>query len=213
MNDGNETNSSGEPLEGTETEDKSLLNPDATTTDKTDTEGDKSEADDKDKSETDDAPIVLTVEDITFPDGVEVDETLRDEFLAVLNDRDKPVKEQAQALIDLQVKAAQAASEASSKQWGEMQTQWKDEVKADPDIGGEKLQPAIANIGKLIEQYGSTDLVKVLDFTGAGNNVHMIKFLAGMAEKLTEGTPTTGTPTNQQTDAAARMFPSMKGTG
>jgi hypothetical protein len=206
MNDGNETNNSGEPPEGTET--PSLLNPDATTTE-TEAEAEV----EGEQEETPAAPEPLTVEDITFPDGVEVDETLRDEFLAVLNDRDKPVKEQAQALIDLQVKAAQAASEASSKQWGEMQTQWKDEVKADPDIGGEKLQPAIANIGKLIEQYGSTDLVKVLDFTGAGNNVHMIKFLAGMAEKLTEGTPTTGTPTNQQTDAAARMFPSMKGTG
>lgn len=153
----------------------------------------------------------LTAADITFPDGVEVNEELRDEFLSVVNNRELSPKEQAQALVDLQLKAAQAASEAGSNAWTEMQTKWKDEVKADPEVGGEKLQPALGRIGRLIDEYGSKELTATFDLTGAGNNVHVIKFLDKLAAKLTEPGPVSGAPANAEVDKAARLFPSMKG--
>src|SRR5690606_36297852 len=100
----------------------------------------------------------VTADDISFPDDVQVDEELRDEFLALVNDREKSPKEQAQALADLQLKAVQKASEASSNAWTEMQNQWREEVKADPEIGGDKLQPALGRIGRLVTEYGSEKL-------------------------------------------------------
>jgi hypothetical protein len=134
----------------------------------------------------------LTADDITFPDDVQVNEELRDEFLSI-------------------VKAAQAASEASSNAWTEMQNQWREEVKADPEIGGDKLQPALGRIGRLITEYGSDKLPAVFDLTGAGNNPEVIKFLDKIAAKLVEGGPVSGQPTSTKTDAASRLFPSMKG--
>ena len=160
----------------------------------------------------DDSPIQepqpLQPTDLTFPEGVEVDETLRDNFLSIVNDTELSPKDRAQALVDLQVKAAQAASEASSKAWEEMQTKWQDEVRAD---FGDNLQPALGRIGRLIQEYGSDELNGVFGMTGAGNNIHMIKFLDNIASKLTEGGPVTGSPTNQEQSAASRLFPSMKG--
>ena len=153
----------------------------------------------------------LTADDLKFPEGLEVDETMRDDFLSIFNDREKTPAEQAQAFIDLQLKAAQAASEGNSTAWSNMQTEWQTAVRADEEVGGDKLQPALASIGKLITEHGSDELRQVLDFTGAGNNVHVIKFLNKLADKLVEGGPVQGAPTSRPGDAASRMFPSMKG--
>lgn len=156
-----------------------------------------------------DTPLSAT--DITIPEDLVIDETLRDEFIGLLNDKEKSPAERAQALVDLQVKAATAASEASSKAWTDMQTEWRDAVKADSDVGGDKLEPALGRVGKLISEYGSEELSSVLDLTGAGNNVHVIKFLDKMAQRLTEGGAFPGLPGGQQATAASRLFPSMKG--
>lgn len=211
MNIENGNDNSGTPP--TEPTEPSLINQDPP---KSEDNEDPPKADDPpaDPSKEDSAEEVvpLTADDITIPDGYSVDDELRDEFLGVLNNRELSPKEQGQALIDLQLKAVQKASETSSAAWTEMQTQWKGEVKADAEVGGDKLQPALANINRLINEYGSDEVVKVLDLTGAGNNVHMIKMFAKIADKLVEPeAPASGLPTNQRGDAASRMFPSMKG--
>lgn len=167
-------------------------------------------------NEPDDSPIVepppVSADDITFPEEVVVSDELRDEFLGLLNDKEKSPKERAQALIDLQVKAAQAASEASSQAWADMQTEWQNAVKADPEIGGEKLQPTLGRIRTLLNEYGSPELDGVFNTTGAGNNIEVIRFLDRVAKKLTEGGPAlAAAPTNAQPTAAQRLFPSMKG--
>lgn len=155
--------------------------------------------------------VPLTATDITFPEGLEVNETLRDEALAIVNNRELSPKEQLQGLIDLQGKLAKEASEGISKTWEDTQKTWQDEVKADPTIGGDKLPTTLAAVNKLVGEYGSPELVEAFALTGAGNNVHVIKFLNSVAGKLLEGGPVqAGGPTNQESTAAERMFPSMK---
>lgn len=156
--------------------------------------------------------VPLTAADITFPEGMEVNETLRDEALAIVNNRELSPKEQLQGLIDLQAKLAKDASEGISKTWEDTQKAWQDEVKADPTIGGDKLQTTLTAVNKLVTEYGSDELVEAFALTGAGNNVHVIKFLHTIAGKLIEGGAVpASSPVNQKGDAASRMFPSMKG--
>lgn len=155
----------------------------------------------------------LTVESLTIPEGFEVEPELAKDFLEILNGDMQP-KDRANALLALHGKTISTALEADSKLWDDMQTEWKDEVKADPDIGGAKLQPTLANVGKLLSEFGTDELKGVFDSTGAGNNVHMIKFLNVIADKLTEGKFfKAGSPSGQDDPnaAAARLFPSMKG--
>jgi len=155
--------------------------------------------------------VPLTAADITFPEGVEVNETLRDEALAIVNNRELSPKEQLQGLIDLQVKLAKDASETISKTWEDTQKAWQDEVKADPTIGGDKLPETLAAVNKLVTEYGDEKLIEAFALTGAGNNVHVIKFLNTVAGKLLEGGMVpASTPTNQESTAAERLFPSMK---
>lgn len=156
--------------------------------------------------------VPLTAEDITIPEGLEVADADRDAALAIINDRELSPKEQLQALIDLQGKLAKEASEAISETWTKTQKEWQDAVKADPTIGGDKLSATLSAVNKLVGEYGSPELVEAFAMTGTGNNVHVIKFLSAMADKLLEGGAVTATsPTNQAGDAASRMFPSMKG--
>lgn len=155
--------------------------------------------------------VPLTADDITLPEGLEVHETLRDEALALVNNRELSPKEQLQGLIDLQGKLAKEASETISKTWEDTQKAWQDEVKADPTIGGDKLTTTLASVNKLVTEYGSDELVEAFAVTGAGNNVHVIKFLNSIAGKLLEGgIVSAASPSNQEDDAASRMFPSMK---
>lgn len=163
--------------------------------------------------ETPPTPEPLTVEQIAVPEGFELQPELANEFLEVLNGEMEP-KERADALIALHAKTINAALEADSKAWDTMQTEWKDAAKADPEVGGDKLQPALNNIGKLLDEFGDKELRDVFGLTGAGNNVHMIKFLSKIADVMTEGkffksgSPAQG---NDPEAVAQRLFPSMKG--
>ena len=155
--------------------------------------------------------VPLTVEDIVLPEGFAPAPELQKEFVDVMNDADLSAKDRASALIALQAKALTAASEASSAAWTEMQDKWRTEVKADPAFAGEKLTTAVASVAKLITEYGTPELNGVFDLTGAGNNIHVIKFLSNIAGKLTEGSFTAGSPSGGETNAASLLYPSMKG--
>lgn len=142
---------------------------------------------------------------------MEVNETLRDEALSLFNNRELSPKEQLQGLIDLQAKVAKEASEAISETWTNTQKEWQDAVKADTEIGGDKLPTTLAAVNKLVTEYGNDELVEAFAVTGAGNNVHVIKFLNNVASKLLEGRPVSAaSPSSQGEDAASRLFPSMK---
>ena len=155
------------------------------------------------------APEPLTLESLTIPEGFEVQPEMSEKFLGILNDNNLSVGDRANALLALHGETLTAASEANSKAWEDMQTEWKNEAKADTEIGGDKLQPALTNIGKVLDEFGSKELRDVFGLTGAGNNVHMIKFLNKIADVLTEGKFfKAGTPSGNDPNAAAeRMFP------
>lgn len=165
------------------------------------------------KDENNKAPEPLTAESLTIPEGFEVQPELSEKFLEILNGDMSP-QDRANALLALHGETLTSASEANSKAWEDMQTEWKEEAKGDPDIGGAKLQPTLAGIGKLLNEFGNEEVRNVFNLTGAGNNVHIIKFLDKIANVLTEGQFfKAGSPGGaDEPDAAAkRMFPSMKG--
>lgn len=158
------------------------------------------------------APVVaLTAEDISLPEGFTMDEGLRDEYLGVMNNPELDAKGRSEALLGLYSKALTAASETNSKAWADTQESWQKEVKEDTEVGGAKFEASMTKVGKLVEEFGTDELRQVFDLTGAGNNIHVVKFLAKISEKLTEGGFTSGNPATGDGSAASKLFPSMKG--
>lgn len=112
-----------------------------------------------------------------------------------MNDDKLDAKGRAQALVDMQAAAAKSASEKSTQAWYDVQNAWIAEVKADPEIGGDKLAPTLGLIDRAIETYGTPQdqqaLREAFAYTGFGNNKHAVKFAAHLAKlaKIGEGTP------------------------
>lgn len=152
----------------------------------------------------------LTLESVKFPEGLAIDETASKSFIDILNDTTLTRAELAQKLVDLQGSVAQSMSSLQEKTWVDAQESQIAAVKADPEIGGEKLGPALGKINQLVDRYGSPELKQVFDLTGAGNNIHVIKFLAKMAGDLTEGGPVLGAAPASEKSLANSLFPSMK---
>jgi hypothetical protein len=89
-----------------------------------------------------------------------------------------------------------------------LQEQWSNEVNADPDVGGDKLAPTTGAIAKIIDKYGTKELRQAFDLTGAGNNLHVIKFLAKIAKDLTEPGPgPSSLPAGVEKSLAQKLYP------
>src|SRR6516162_4719376 len=72
-----------------------------------------------------------------------------------------------------------------------MRKSWVEEINKDADIGGSKLNGAMAAISKLIGSTGEVGeaFKDAMDYTGAGDHPAVAKFLYALAKKLTEGGP------------------------
>lgn len=158
-----------------------------------------------------DENVPLTAESVKLPEGFEADKPLLDKFVGVMNDPALTPATRAQALVDLQAEAMKGASERASQLWAEKQTQWQDEVKADPTVGGAKLDGVLAGISTLLNTHGTPEVRQAFDETGAGNNVHIVKFLATVASLIGEGKAAPASqPASPPQGLADRMFPNHK---
>jgi len=162
----------------------------------------------------DDAPALLTADDLKFPEGFEVDEAKRDEFLSLLNEAQKgdlPMAEMAEKLIGLQHQTLQEAAEAASTAWREQQQAWEQKVVADY---GDRLPQVQAAMGRVIDRFGGEEageVRQILATTGAGNNPALFNLFARVADALSEGGPVQSAPSATTESRASRIFPSMKG--
>jgi len=155
----------------------------------------------------------LTFEALKMPEGFTVDEDTSKSFVELMNDDKLTTAERAQKLIEMQSSLLTKAGETLQKQWSDQQTAWQEEVRADPEIGGDKLEPALGKISQLLDKYGSPELRGVFDATGAGNHPQIVKFLHKIANDLSEGTPVSGAPASAEPSLAQQLYPSMKKQG
>lgn len=164
----------------------------------------------------DDKPVEYT--DFTLPEGIAIEA----EKLAAFKEAAAGAKlsqEQAQKFVDLHTQAITEASTKPYEMWRDTQKQWQDQIKADPEFGGAKLEsetlPAIA---RAIREFSPNDdaakaLKQAFSFTGAGNNPEVIRFIARIGKSLAEGTHVSGKPAGGDggKSAASKLYPSAGG--
>jgi len=128
-----------------------------------------------------------------------------------MNDDKLTAADRAQKLIDIQTNLIKSQDEAATAAWNAQQETWQNEVKADPEVGGDKMDGVLAGITKVITEYGSPEIAEILTNTGAGNNVHKVRMMNKIAKALNEGTGhANGNPPPDEKSAAQKLFPSMK---
>lgn len=155
--------------------------------------------------------------DFTVPEGFELDKTMAKEAGDLFKTMNLD-QSQAQKLVDFYASKSQEAAQAPYKLWHDTQEAWRNEVKADPEIGG-KLDQVKSTISKAIDGLGDAKLAagfrEAMDFTGAGNNPAFIRAFYRLAQKVTEGTnvpaggPAQVTPPGQRPSAAEALYPNL----
>lgn len=146
--------------------------------------------------------------DYTFemPEGIELDKSGAEEFTAIAKELKLP-PDAAKKLVGLEVKRIQAQQEAHTK----LVESWAEQVKADKELGGEKLQENLAVARKAIDTFGTPELKDLLNTTGMGNHPEVVKLAYKIGKAISEDGFVRGQPKGAATesDLAKSLFPSM----
>lgn len=139
-----------------------------------------------------------------MPEGVEVDSVAADEFSAIAKEL-KLSQADAQKVADVGAKMAQRQREQH------MQTvqKWVEDVKADKDIGGDKLNENLAVARKAMDTHGTPELKDILNATGLGNHPAFVKFFYNVGKTTSSDTIVRGGNTAPTADPAKKLFPNM----
>jgi hypothetical protein len=156
--------------------------------------GDSKESASSDEKSPAEAP---NYDELKLPEGVELDKEGFDEVKAIGKEYGLPA-EGMQKLIDKHISTVQAAAGEPYRLFKEMVGGWEDEVKKDPEIGGENFPKMRTTIGRAFDQYVPKDrraaFDQALTMTGAGSNPEIIRTFYRMAKQLTEGGHVQGRP-------------------
>ena len=126
-----------------------------------------------------------TYSDFKLPEGATVDSDSLKAASTLFADSGLS-QEQAQKFIDLAVSREKAQAESGLRAFVDLQNRWVSEIKADPDIGGERLQATIASATRAIDRLAIPGLREALDLTGAGNNPAVVKAFARIGQMIGE---------------------------
>jgi hypothetical protein len=95
-------------------------------------------------------------------------------------------QEQAQKFIDLAMARETAAAHRGVQAFVDLQNQWVSEIKADPDIGGDRLKASLASANRAIDRLDVPGLREALNFTGAGNHPAVVKAFVRLGQMIAE---------------------------
>lgn len=150
------------------------------------------------------APAVPEKYDFKMPDGIELDTAAADEFSTIAKELGLS-QENAQKVAEVGAKMVQRQQEAHLKQVEE----WVGAVKADKEIGGEKLNENLAVARKTIETFGSPELKSLLNETGLGNHPEIVKLAYKIGKAISDDGFVRGGATTSPKSMAEIMYPSM----
>lgn len=113
------------------------------------------------------------------PDGVVVDDTTIQAFSDIAKELDMP-QESAQKILD---KVAPIMAQRQSEVLNGLSQSWVEGVRADKEIGGDKLQENLAVAEKALKAFGTPELRTLLNDSKLGNHPEIIRafYRAGKA--------------------------------
>ncbi|HEB12602.1 MAG TPA: hypothetical protein ENI11_02885 [Actinobacteria bacterium] len=211
----NAGNEEQEDTEGIENKEETVL------TEKTETEAtEKAEAEVKETAEKAEAGKSKDAEDgdkdegapaeyadFTVPEDMDVDQAALEAFLPVAKEANLTQAE-AQKFVDVQSGLVQKHAEAQMEAWANTQQEWRDEVKADSEVGGDAMDEKVTGAKRALDKVGTPKLRALLDATGTGNHVEFIRFFARVDSIIGNDTFNFGgTAGSEPIDPAKILFP------
>ena len=124
-------------------------------------------------------------EDFTLPEGMELDEGMRDNFLPMAKEMGLS-QEKAQKLVTMYAEQMKSGDEARQTAFEGVLQEQMTELKNDPEFGGEKFDENVGVVRKAIEYAGGQELRDALDETGMGNHPTLVKAFWKIGKTISE---------------------------
>lgn len=130
-------------------------------------------------------PTLPVYGEFKFPEGFAPDTDAIGEATKIMREARMP-PEAAQQLLDFAAKREMAQAQRGVQAFVELQNKWVSEIKADPEIGGDKLDASLASAARAIDRLDVPGLREALDLTGAGNNPAVVKAFVRLGQLVSE---------------------------
>ncbi|NIL23527.1 peptidase [Yersinia mollaretii] len=96
-------------------------------------------------------------------------------------------QEQAQKLVDIYGKdIVPKLEQKQAEAWQKQTEQWGNDVRADKEIGGDKLTANIGMAQKALDQFGTPELRTYLEQTGLGNHPDLVRCFMKVGKSMGE---------------------------
>ena len=133
-------------------------------------------------------------------EGVELDTEALKEFEPVARELNL-TNEQAQKLVDAYPKILAGVQQRQAEAWQKTTEQWAADVKADKEIGGDKLKTNLSAAQRALDQFGTPELKEYLNTTGLGNHPDLVKTFVKIGKAMSEDGMVTGGNEGQRSAA------------
>lgn len=158
---------------------------------------------------------------LEVPDTIAADDPAVAKFKEAVAELKLPV-ETSQALISQVGPEITKMLQQPYEAYKTLQTQWRNEVNADPEIGGANQEGVMATIGAAINRFGrdpeatdpaaagklASEFRAAMRLTGAGQHPAVIKMFNRLASQLVEGKAVVGTVPKPIKNPANALYPS-----
>ncbi|WP_318587792.1 peptidase [Enterobacter hormaechei] len=144
--------------------------------------------------------------EFTAGEGVELDTEALKDFEPVARELNL-TNEQAQKLVDAYPKILAGVQQRQAEAWQKQTEGWAETVKADKEIGGDKLTANLSAAQRALEQFGDPELKKYLDSTGLGNHPALVKAFIKVGKAMSEDKVVTGGHESGGSDLISAFYP------
>lgn len=148
----------------------------------------------------------LNWDEVTVPEGFTLEGELGTEFRSVAEELQFSAA-QTTKVLEMAGKLTSATLGGYEEAWNQKMDAWVNEIRNDPEIGGDKFSDSMQRVGAVVDAYGTKELRELLDTTGLGNNIHLVRFLAKIGDDFRTKPPvTTELPARSMQDRASRIY-------
>lgn len=138
--------------------------------------------------------------EFTAGEGVELDTEALKDFEPVARDLNL-TNEQAQKLVDAYPKILAGVQQRQAEAWQAQTEQWAADVKADKEIGGDKLTANLSAAQRALDLFGTPKLKTYLNDTGLGNHPDLVKAFVKIGKAMSEDGMVDGSNQGQRSAA------------
>lgn len=139
-----------------------------------------------------------------LPEGEKVDQVRLAEVSGVFKQL-KLTQEQAQGLMDYNLKLSKEGQDANLKAFEDSRNAWMEETRK--ELGAE-AQTRMAFAAKARDAFGSKELIQLLVDSGLEKNIHVIKYFERVGKAISEDSLVEGKPTKG--NDLSRLSPSER---